>query len=314
MEAKTDAEKLFAEQLGKEGGIRPEFAREVLEGRAQTHEKTQTVMAGVGEKPATQPVPAVEPAVEPPKIAKPVESPLVILSKCPHSPEHRKYIENVVGTAIPNVRKSFRNAGIAIPTDDEILQQMVMTERFRPEQIEALIKAVQTPGLIVLPPQMQSFGDYERFLNANKKIIRQKDVFVSDDRKAAFVAQDTKLQQSPTSYKFGIGELAQELRDRSGKLKSIVTEWEGSDLAKVLRVPTPREYAGLQGQAPNLLDLNGWSMLSEENEPHKIIGEDNFVSGGSGYYYWGDAAWVGFFDTNPVNDYYCARVRPVVVK
>lgn len=240
---------------------------------------------------------------------------IILLSKSPHSPEHRKYIETAVGSALPSVKKSFENAGITIPTDDEILQQMIMTNRFRPEQIKALIRTIQTQGLIILPPQMKAFTDHERFLNSNKKRRRQSDVFVRDSRRTAFAAQDEKLQKAPAStYRFGLGETAQELGNRSGKLMDIVTKWQDEDLAKVLRVPTPREYAMLQGQAPDLLDLKGWSFLCEETEPHNIIGDDNRVSGGDGYYSWRGDDRVNFDDFNPERDFSNARVRPVMVE
>lgn len=302
----TDAEKQFAEQLGREGGIRPEFARQILDARTETHDAAQGVMAEVESDPTAKP--------EPPANMKPQtkpQSPLVILSKCPHSPEHKKYIETIVGTAIPSVRKSFQNAGRAIPTDDEILQQMVMTERFKPDQVDGLIRTVRTPGLMVLPPEMRSFEDYERFLNANKKRRGQRDVSVTDGRRTAFAAQDEALrnatQASPASYKFRIGEIDPEPDNRSGKLREII---RGISLPKGLRVMTPREHAVSQGQAQDLIDLNGWSILCEENEPHKIIGDDNLVSGGRGYDRPGDAG-VDFYDHNPGNVCSYARVRPV---
>lgn len=52
---KTDAERLFAEQLGKAGGIRPEFARELLDGqRAETHGAAQAVVAEADVEPVAE--------------------------------------------------------------------------------------------------------------------------------------------------------------------------------------------------------------------------------------------------------------------
>lgn len=307
---RTDAEKLFAEQLGKEGGIRPEYVRQVLNTRTETHDAAQGVMAKIGPDTFT-PEPSPEPTEKPAKVDGKPSIFMPLLSKSPHSPEHRKYIETVVGADIQRVRRSFENAGITIPTDDEILQQMIMTERFKPYQVDGLIRTVKTPGLMVLPPQMQSFGDYERFLNANKKRRGQRDVLVSSGRRIAFAAQDEALrnatQASPASYKFRIGEIDPEPDNRSGKLREII---RGISLPKGLRVMTPREFAVSQGQAQDLIDLNGWSILCEENEPHKIIGDDNLVSGGGGYD-WDGVRRVNFDDRDPEYGSVYARVRPV---
>lgn len=241
---------------------------------------------------------------------------MILLSKSPHSLEHKRYIETVVGTTLPRVRESFKNAGIDIPSDDEIFQQMIMTDRFSQEETEALIKNIQTPGLIILPPQMQGFRDYERFLNANKKRPVQNNVFVSDNRREAFVPQDKIVKKASASYRFGIGEISQELKNRRGKLRNIVAKWQNEGFAKVLRIPTPKEFAVLQGQATDLLDMEGWSILCEDNKLHKVIEEKNLVSGGRGYAAWlGDGGYgVQFHDHNPDRTYLRVRVRPVAVK
>lgn len=45
--SQTDAERQLVEQLGKEGGIRPAFAQQLLDSMGETHKATQAVMAGV---------------------------------------------------------------------------------------------------------------------------------------------------------------------------------------------------------------------------------------------------------------------------
>ncbi|MDP2642988.1 MAG: hypothetical protein Q8P62_04055 [Candidatus Peregrinibacteria bacterium] len=252
-----------------------------------------------------------------PATTTPSKGPLILLSKSPHTSEHKKYLEATIGQALPSVRKAFANARIEIPTDSEILQAMTMTNRFTPEQIEALMRNIQVPGLVVLPPEMQSFESYVGFLNANKKRRRQDDVFTSDSRKKAFSEQDKALIEErkgqPAQYKFGIGEMTQEPQNRQGKLRDIVETWEGSDLAKLTRTVTPREYAVLQAQAKDILDLNGWTMLSEENASHKIIGDDNLVSGAYGRNPWYGDFRVNFRELYPEVGCDYARVRPVVV-
>lgn len=47
----TDAERLLVEQLGKEGGIRPEFLRELAKGLGETREAASAVMAAVDREP-----------------------------------------------------------------------------------------------------------------------------------------------------------------------------------------------------------------------------------------------------------------------
>lgn len=47
----TDAERLMVEQLGKEGGIRPEFLRELAKGLGETREDVSAVMAAVDTEP-----------------------------------------------------------------------------------------------------------------------------------------------------------------------------------------------------------------------------------------------------------------------
>ncbi|MDP2642566.1 MAG: hypothetical protein Q8P62_01860 [Candidatus Peregrinibacteria bacterium] len=261
---------------------------------------------------------ATSPSVEATEIPTPKnQGPLILQSKSPHTPEHKKYLETTIQTALPSVRKAFMNARIEIPTDNEILQAMIMTNRFTRDQIEELIRNIQVPGLVVLPPEMQSFESYVGFLNANEKRRGQYGVSTSDSRKTAFSEQDKALIEErkgqPAQYKFGIGEMMQEPQNRQGKLRDIVEKWEGSALAKQTRTATPREYAVLQAQAKDLLDLNGWTMLSEENAPHKIIGDDNLVSGANGRNAWLDDDRVSFVGYSPGNAYRYARVRPVVV-
>ncbi|MCK9185854.1 hypothetical protein M0P48_00245 [Candidatus Gracilibacteria bacterium] len=257
------------------------------------------------------------PAVDAPATTTTSKGPLILSSQSPHTPEHRQYLEKTIQTALPSLRKAFSNARIEIPTDTEILQAMTMTNRFTPEQIEALMRNIQVPGLIVLPAQMQSFEDYVRLLNANKKRQRQYDVSASDNRTTAFSKQDKTLRDErkgqPAECKFGIGEMTQEPQNRQGKLRDIVEKWEGSPLANLTRTATPRQYAVLQAQAKDLLDLNGWTILSEENAPHKIIGDDNLASGANGYYFWAGGNGVRFNEYSPELDCSYARVRPVVV-
>ena len=47
----TDAERLLVEQLGKEGGIRPEFLKELVKGLCETREAASVVMAAVDREP-----------------------------------------------------------------------------------------------------------------------------------------------------------------------------------------------------------------------------------------------------------------------
>lgn len=47
----TDAERLLVEQLGKEGGVRPEFLKELLKGLGETREDVSVVMAAVDTEP-----------------------------------------------------------------------------------------------------------------------------------------------------------------------------------------------------------------------------------------------------------------------
>jgi len=239
----------------------------------------------------------------------------ILLSKSPHSPEHRKYLETVVGTAFFKFEKLFEDAGITIPTDNEILQQMIMTDRFSPEQIEALIRCIQTPGLIILLPQMQSFGDYRRLLHEKWKRGKQMYVGVSTNREVAFDSQDRLLQTVPTLCRFGIGEIVQELgKGEDGKLGRIISKWQKSKLAKVLRAPTPREYCLLQGQSTGLIDLTGLCILCEETEPHNIIGSLRLVSVGYGISSLSlESSRIGFTEVNQEDGCYNTGVRPVVV-
>ncbi|MFA6306007.1 MAG: hypothetical protein WC651_04800 [Candidatus Gracilibacteria bacterium] len=302
-----------------------ESASETFQLRAQT--ATENTTAGTAQKaskPETTVTPAEAPALSPASTttATPTsktQGPLILLSQSPHKLEHRHWLETTIQIALPAVRGAFTKAGIAIPSDSEILQAMIMTNRFTPEQIEELMRTIQVPGLIVLHPEMQSFEDYVRFLNANKKRRGQYDVFTSGSREIAFRKQDKALEDErrghPAEYKFGIGEMTQEPANRSGKLRDIVRNWETSDLAQKTRTATFREYTVLRAQAPDLLDLSGWTILSEENAPHKIIGDDNLVSGVYGYRSWyvEYGAYFNGYDPKDEDVYRYARVRPVVV-
>ncbi len=238
-----------------------------------------------------------------------------VLGGSPHTPEQQRYLEATISRALPNVRKVFERTGVCIPSDDQILEAMIMTDRFRPEQVEALMRAVRLPGLIVLPPEMQSFDDYVKFLNVNKHRRAQCDVSVSDGRKAAFAAQDTilKCQNEAPNYRFGIGEMVPEPQNRQGQLFDIISQWGNSGAARVLRSVTPREYAVLLAQSDSVIDSSGFTILSEENPPHKIIGNDGLVSCVDGNFDWQGDFRVDFREEALNLSHLTARIRPAIV-
>ena len=212
--------------------------------------------------------------------------------------------------SVEGLRRAFTNRGLALPTDDEILA--VLLAKFTHEKLEALKRAIQVPGLLALRGN-QSFGDTEALLNANKKRGGQLDVGVYGNRRTIFEEQDRVVAQKNGSQelKFSFGELLQELQDRRGKLRDIITNWQRDPLAQISRTANQDEYGQLQAQAPYLLDLTGWTMLSRKDKPEEIEGDDGLVSGGYGD--WGADCRVSFTENYPGDGYYYARVRPVVM-
>jgi len=237
----------------------------------------------------------------------------IVVSKSPHTAEQKRYLEETVETTLPNVRKAFKKVGVIIPSDGDILSEIITTNRFTREQVWALMRAIEVPGLIVLPKEMKLFDDYIKLRDSNLKTLQYRRL--EGDRRLPLIEQGKKLvAEGRPQYKFGIGEMVQEPKNREGKLRDIVNEWEGSYFGKFMRPPTFTEHAVLSAQAPYLLDLEGWSMLAEENSPHAIIGKDDYVFGASG-----EERRLSFIPGVNFRGYsaeeYCntARIRPVVV-
>ncbi|MFA6917563.1 MAG: hypothetical protein WC285_01855 [Candidatus Gracilibacteria bacterium] len=216
--------------------------------------------------------------------------------------------------SVNGLRKAFERGKLVLPTDDQILA--VLLQKFTPDNVEALRRAIQVPGLLALPWN-QTFAASVALLNANKKRQGQLDVGVYGSRRAVFEEQDRLViaRGGTPELKFGFGEMIPEPTNRGGLLRDIITEWLRDSLAEISVTADQDMYAQLQAQASGLLDLTGWTMLGRKDEPVKIKGEDGLVSGGYGTSGWGGGAGagVGFVERDLGRIYDYARVRPVVM-
>lgn len=206
-----------------------------------------------------------------------------------------------------NRRQLFLNIGIALPSDEAILNQFIMTDRFKPEEIDFFEDNMRIPGLIVLPPQLQRFSEYESLLNSNTK---SRGYFVSGEARKVINAQEA-LTGGAFNYRFGFGETSPSLGLWNGEVAGTVKRWESYEPAKSLRAPTPKEYVLLQAQAEEVLDFEAASLLCEEGS-YNLIGKDGIVLLGGGNYRHFER-WVLFFADSKKAESDSICFRPVLV-
>lgn len=260
--------------------------------------------------------------VEGPKVG-----PTISVKKSPYSPEDQKYLEETVGATLAGVRNSFSHAGVHFLDDAKVFDEMVMTKRFRTEQIKAFRRYVDVPGLIALSPEMGSAQDYVRFLDNNRKIFGQLATSISDSVRPEFARQDEEFRRQDEregkvgEWRFGLGEMRPDpvsVRDRfnrKGKLGNVVRSWERTDLSGLLKPANYREYAMLQAQSPRLMDLRGQTML-RSGTSDRLVGANGLIASVHGYAEnWGNERGVHFDQRDPKDRLYHvdSRVRPVLM-
>jgi len=236
--------------------------------------------------------------------------------------DRRDLEQKFFAPTIDGLRKAFTNRGILLPTDDEILA--ILLEKFTPEKVEALRKAIKVPGLLAISSD-QSFENMEMLLNANKKRKNQLDVVIFGNRRSVFEKQDLEASKNgQQGLKFGFGEMSQELPNLEGRMIDIITKWKNSPLAEISRTANQDEYAMLQVQAKDLLDVSGQTILSRKDKPSEIPADDGLVSTGFSDFYNDGTSKMARRNTIRQNmvrfsgRYLCeiyndARIRPVVI-
>ncbi|MFA6305303.1 MAG: hypothetical protein WC651_01055 [Candidatus Gracilibacteria bacterium] len=229
---------------------------------APPDKKGEEISASVGEKLKTV------------AAATPSRGPLILLSKSPHTPEHRNYLEKVVGENLPNVRTAFDNAGIEIPPDNKIFDAMVMSELFTGEEIDSLMRITRDPRLIVLPPCFRSYADCLKLLNRNRR--RDYEAFVPISLwggrfdESIYTAEEQAVRRlQGDKYIYGIGEAEAEFRMEWLTPKDIVENFRERN--PLLRPSTLREYTVLQVQGFYPIDTFGATLLAKEGAEGEVF-------------------------------------------
>ena len=328
----TEAERSLAELsklLGKEGGIRPEFAREVLERISGTHEAAQSVMDRVESEsaPAKTEPPAPEPGLGNLKDRN-------LIPRTALDPQARKYVEDLVtneGQGYNLAHNTLTDGGLYNPEEEGIIKAPTMEEALAilqrdlsMEEVEAIRRLMKVPGLALQPEGLP----WRRFVsNLDTGTRNRFDTSVSASRQREFDRQDRalgiKADGGITGWKVGLEETEKEPANQSGLLKDIIRRLLESEAAKVLGLQTHK--ANMRSQKRALLsgdrrplDTTGWAILQRADKPQEgespIICPDGLVSGG-------DYAWnlwlvarVNFAGNNPCARYYNARLRFAVMK